>query len=217
MTAPRPAPVRPRYGRIGAASAALGVTLVAALGGLGMLPSAAETPERVAVSLTADHLGRTPTSAESDRRTPTPAGGSEARAGAAEAALPAGSGHGRRVVFSESRQRVWLVDRGDEVLRTYPVSGSRADNLDPGTYEVWSRSEDALGIDGSTMRWFVRFAHGEKAAIGFHDIPLLDGEREQTVAQLGTPQSHGCVRQRTPDAKALWDFAPLGTTVVVVN
>jgi lipoprotein-anchoring transpeptidase ErfK/SrfK len=38
----------------------------------------------------------------------------------------------------------------------------------------------------------------------------------QTPAQLGTPLSHGCIRQRTADAKALWHFAPLGTTVVVV-
>ena len=38
----------------------------------------------------------------------------------------------------------------------------------------------------------------------------------QTVGQLGTPLSHGCIRQRTADAKALWRFAPVGTTVVVV-
>ena len=39
----------------------------------------------------------------------------------------------------------------------------------------------------------------------------------QRVAELGTPQSHGCVRQRRVDAKALWDFAPVGTRVVVVG
>ena len=33
---------------------------------------------------------------------------------------------------------------------------------------------------------------------------------------LGTPQSHGCIRQWRPDAKALWRFAPVGTEVVVV-
>jgi lipoprotein-anchoring transpeptidase ErfK/SrfK len=38
----------------------------------------------------------------------------------------------------------------------------------------------------------------------------------QTKAQLGTPQSHGCIRQKESDAKALWAFAPIGTTVVVV-
>ncbi|GAA0981370.1 hypothetical protein GCM10009562_30120 [Nocardioides aquaticus] len=132
-----------------------------------------------------------------------------------DTALPARSGEGRRVVYSESRQRVWLVGtRGPQ--RTYPVSGSVYDNLDPGTYEVYSRSEQAWGIDDSgTMKWFVRFTQGENAAIGFHDIPVDDGRRVQGVDELGTPLSHGCIRQRTPDAKALWDFAPLGTTVVV--
>jgi lipoprotein-anchoring transpeptidase ErfK/SrfK len=131
-----------------------------------------------------------------------------------DTALPASSGTGRRVVFSESRQRVWLVS-GDEVERTYPVSGSIYDNLDPGTYRVYSRSERATGVDGSELRYMVRFAHGDHAAIGFHWIPRLHGERMQTRAQLGTARSHGCIRQATPDAQALWRFAPVGTTVVV--
>jgi lipoprotein-anchoring transpeptidase ErfK/SrfK len=66
------------------------------------------------------------------------------------------------------------------------------------------------------MRWFVRFAQGDTgAAIGFHDIPVDDGAKVQSVAELGTPTSHGCIRQRTRDALAMWEFAPIGTTVVV--
>ena len=38
----------------------------------------------------------------------------------------------------------------------------------------------------------------------------------QTLDQLGTPQSHGCIRQERDDAIALWDFTEVGTTVVVV-
>ena len=103
------------------------------------------------------------------------------------------------------------------MARTYLVSGSAYDNLDPGTYSVFSRSEQAWGVDDSgTMRWFVRFAEGPNAAIGFHSIPLLDGPPVQTIAQLGIPLSHGCIRQKTVDARALWEFAPIGTTVVVV-
>jgi hypothetical protein len=136
-------------------------------------------------------------------------------------ALPPGSGTGRRIVFDISAQRVWLVAvtrSGEErVRRTYLASGSVSDNLQPGTYAVFSRSRHAWGIDDSgTMEYFVRFAHGENAAIGFHDIPVKDGRRVQTRAELGTPQSHGCIRQWRPDAKALWHFAPVGTTVVVV-
>jgi hypothetical protein len=131
--------------------------------------------------------------------------------------LPADSGTGRRIVFSMGDQRVWLVGDDDDVERTYLVSGSLTDNLHPGTYSVYSKSEDAVGIDDSgTMKYMVRFAHGPNAAIGFHDIPVLDGAKVQTVDQLGTPQSHGCIRQQRADAKALWDFAPVGTTVVVV-
>ena len=132
-------------------------------------------------------------------------------------AVPADSGSGRRVVFDMSDQHVWLVRDNGSAARSYPVSGSVYDNLDPGTYEVYSRSEQAYAFDGSgSMRYMVRFTQGDNAAIGFHDIPVDDaGDKVQTQAELGTPQSHGCIRQWPDDAKALWRFAPLGTTVVV--
>jgi len=132
--------------------------------------------------------------------------------------LPARSGHGKRVVFDISDQRVWLVDADGEVVRTYLVSGGRHDNLDPGHYQVFSRSKDAVSYNHrETMRFMVRFASGQRAAIGFHDIPLdLKGHQVQTRDELGTPLSAGCIRQWKPDAKALWKFAPVGTPVVVL-
>ncbi|HWU21406.1 MAG TPA: L,D-transpeptidase, partial [Nocardioides sp.] len=140
-----------------------------------------------------------------------------ARKTVSSTALPAASGHGRRIVFSQSQQRVWLVGPDGGVIRTYLVSGSVTNNLHPGTYQVYSRSRWAVGVDDSgTMQYFVRFTHGPTgAAIGFHSIPQKSGEPLQTVAQLGTPRSHGCIRQATADAIALWHFAPDGTTVVV--
>ncbi|MCX6400154.1 MAG: L,D-transpeptidase, partial [Propionibacteriales bacterium] len=57
---------------------------------------------------------------------------------------------------------------------------------------------------------------GENAPIGFHSIPTKSGKALQTEKQLGTPQSHGCIRQRMVDAERLWNFAPVGTEVVVV-
>ena len=131
--------------------------------------------------------------------------------------LPPKSGTGRRVVFSEGRQHVWMIDDDGEVVRHYPVSGSIYDNLRLGTYAVFSRSRHAIGIDDSgTMEYFVRFTQGTRgAAIGFHSIPIDDGAPVQTLKQLGTPLSHGCIRQKRSDAIALWEFAPIGTTVVV--
>ncbi|WP_107772207.1 L,D-transpeptidase [Nocardioides sediminis] len=216
---------RARWGRVVLVLASATVTTVAVLGGAGVLPVerdgavAAERPTaRLATRATptaATPAADAPTTAPSPDA-PTPG---TAAPGADPTALPAGSGSGsgRRVVFSESAQRVWLVTATGTVRRTHLVSGSLTDNLRPGTYEVWSRSRWAVGIDDSgVMEYFVRFAHGKRAAIGFHSIPTKDGEPLQTRAQLGTPQSHGCIRQALPDAVATWRFATTGTTVVVV-
>jgi hypothetical protein len=214
--------VRPRYGRIAVAATSTSVTALAVLGGVGVLPSAAEGPERrPAIQTVAETRG-----AGGIAEAPADLGGSQTLQGtptasdaaAGEPGLPDQSGQGRRVIFSEGQQRVWLVGADDEVRHTYLVSGSLYDNLDLGTYEVYSRSEQAWGIDDTgSMKYFVRFAQGDNAAIGFHDIPVDDGERVQTAAELGTPLSHGCIRQRRADAKRLWDFAPLGTKVVVTT
>ena len=132
-------------------------------------------------------------------------------------ALPANSGTGKRVVFDVSAQRVWLVDADDTVERTYLVSGSKFHNLDLGTYHVASRSRWATAYNSNeTMSYMVRFATGRTSPIGFHSIPVHpDGTLAEARSSLGTPQSDGCIRQWITDARALWEFAPDGTTVVV--
>jgi hypothetical protein len=201
------------------------VTMVALLGAIGVLPSgspaAADTArpgDQVALTtLTIPDATRSPveTPGVTPTRAPTGAPSDEATT---STTLPSDSGTGKRVVFDISDQRVWLVDEDDEVRSSYLVSGSLTDNLDPGTYAVYSRSRYAVGIDDSgVMEYFTRFTRGANAAIGFHSIPTKDGRPLQTAKQLGTPQSHGCIRQARPDAQRLWAFAPVGTKVVVTD
>lgn len=238
-----PAGGQPRYGRIALVCAAGLVTTVALLGGLGLIdpeaparaddtvasvagarpsPSTAPSPsasERPGEDDGQDGTADTDSGGTSDpgRSGPGRSDGQDREAAQQDRTLPPTSGQGRRVVFSEGRQRVWLVGADDRVRRTYLVSGSIYDNLEPGRYAVWSRSENAVGVgDSGTMRFFVRFARGDTgAAIGFHDIPIDDGKPVQTIDQLGTPLSHGCIRQRRADAIRMWRFAPIGTRVVV--
>jgi lipoprotein-anchoring transpeptidase ErfK/SrfK len=235
MSKHRAVEVRPRYGRMGAAFASLGVTLVAVMGGFGVLPvsssqaNASDQPPvsqqtpALAVS-SADDVGATGDQTTKPRKNRKGAGvgksadATETTSGPRQdKTLPAGSGEGKRVVFSEGRQRVWLVNEDGSIARTYLVSGSIYDNLEPGAFNVYSRSEDAWGVDDSgSMKYFVRFTQGDTgAAIGFHDIPVKNGLPAQSESQLGTPMSHGCIRQRRSDAVALWEFAPLGTSVIV--
>jgi len=137
-------------------------------------------------------------------------------------ALPANSGTGRRIVYSKPRQRVWTVEDDGTVSNTHLVSGRLTfDQPTPGTYHVFSRSLYTCNIKNPAVCWryMVRFAIGgdEGDNIGFHEIPKKNGVPLQSVSQLGTPLSHGCVRQSTPDAIYIWDWAPIGTKVVVLG
>lgn len=137
---------------------------------------------------------------------------------AGAAPLPGDSGHGRRIVYSVGQQRVWWVEADGRVAHTYLVSG-RAGTPRTGTYQVYSKSRYTTSIDGSSrMEFMVRFTWGHSAAIGFHSIPVNSrGVPLQSEAQLGTYQSAGCIRQRYSDAQGLYNWAPVGTTVVVVK
>jgi hypothetical protein len=132
--------------------------------------------------------------------------------------LPEAVGSGRRIVYANAAQRVWIVDEDGTVVDTYLVSG-REGVPAPGIYEVFSKSETAFaGHDNITMRFMVRFTRASSGtAIGFHSIPNnANGEPMQTEEQLGEFHSAGCVRQSIGHAAALFEWASIGTPVHVL-
>lgn len=131
--------------------------------------------------------------------------------------IPANSGSGRRIIYTNSGQRIWMINADETIHDSYLVSGRRNVPLS-GTYSVYSKSPKAwAGHDGITMEHMVRFAYGRRLSIGFHSIPRYsDGTPMQTEDQLGTFRSGGCVRQRDDLALALYEWAPIGTTVIVL-
>jgi hypothetical protein len=133
--------------------------------------------------------------------------------------LPENSGSGYRVVYERISQRVWAVDEDNNVIRSWLVSGSQYNNEYPGTYEVYSRSEQSTAWNGrAILPYMIRWRKTDIGAIGFHGIPrhVEDGSAYQTEDELGTRLSGGCQRQADPDARFLWAFADVGTTVVVL-
>jgi peptidoglycan hydrolase-like protein with peptidoglycan-binding domain len=133
-------------------------------------------------------------------------------------ALPDNSGSGRRIVYSRALQRIWAVDANGVVVKTHRVSGRLFEPY-AGTYRVYSRSLYTNSITDPSIRWryMVRFAYGPGGGrIGFHEIPNRNGRPLQTKEQLGLPLSGGCVRQSTADALWVWNWAYIGTVVVVL-
>lgn len=125
-------------------------------------------------------------------------------------------GSGRRIVLTDSGQRVWLIDGTGELHKTHQVSGRRG-IPGVGRFNVYSMSRYAWApYDGITMEFMVRFARGEWP-YGFHSIPIWPDEAPlQTPAQLGTHRSGGCIRQLWDDAEAVFDWAEVGDRVIII-
>jgi hypothetical protein len=180
---------------------------------------------------TATELGIWPGAEAFIVRTPPPPPGatdlwglplsSVASAGDDAPPLPAdaGQGTGKRVVYERASQRVWAIDDEERVVRSYLVSGSQYRNEVPGTHQVYSKSEMATGWNlTADLPYMVRYYETERGHIGFHAIPYWkdSGEHLQTEAELGQKLSGGCQRQALRDAQFMFQFANVGTTVIVL-
>ena len=134
------------------------------------------------------------------------------------APVPIKSGTGRRIVYANRQQRVWVINADNEVIRTFPVSGMLG-QPDNGTFSVFSKSPTSYSPEfaGVTFRFMTRFAIGRNGGnIGFHEIPIRNSKPMQTVDELGAFKGSGCLRSSTQDARFIYQWATLGTKVVVV-
>lgn len=124
-------------------------------------------------------------------------------------ALPVESGTGLRVVYALNERRVWLVNAGNKVSKTFSIMPS---TVDPplGSYSVTSRSGQVAGSDGVEIEHVVRFASVGDISIGFS--AAVDG----SLATPDPSKKTGGVRMKRADGDAMWRFATIGTKVVVV-
>jgi len=133
--------------------------------------------------------------------------------------LPPDSGSGRRLVYERAGQRIWAVGEDNVVIRSWLVSGSKYNNETPGSHAVYSRSDVSTAWNGKAFLYkMVRWLKTDIGAIGFHALPIhrADNTPYQTDAELGTRLSGGCQRQANLDADFTWDFAQIGTPVIVI-
>ena len=134
------------------------------------------------------------------------------------APVPIKSGTGRRIVYANRQQRVWVINADNEVIRTFPVSGMLGQPGN-GTFSVFSKSPSSYSPEfaGVTFRFMTRFAIGRNGGnIGFHEIPIRNSKPMQTVDELGAFKGSGCLRSSTQDALFIYQWATLGTKVVVI-
>ncbi|HEV2639297.1 MAG TPA: hypothetical protein VGX23_29440 [Actinocrinis sp.] len=145
---------------------------------------------------------------------PAPSGSAMPTATVDPLAVPAGSGSGKRIVYSVSGKRVWLIGSdGSTVQRTFAVVPGTVP-VPSGSYHVSGRDSGETGSDGTSVQYVVFFDNpttvNSSTSFAFDAVADITGLPP-------VPSGHtGAVRPAQADAVAIWYFAPIGTSVVVV-
>ncbi|MBI5467409.1 MAG: L,D-transpeptidase family protein [Candidatus Kerfeldbacteria bacterium] len=131
---------------------------------------------------------------------------------------PTAAGNGKKIVISLSRQQLWMYEKGKVVSVRKISSGKWSMPTPTGTFQTRNKIPVAYSkAFGLYMESWMAITPDGK--IGLHSLPywkLHNGGRlYEGASHLGTPVSHGCVRESVADAKSLFDWAPVGTPVIV--
>lgn len=125
---------------------------------------------------------------------------------------------GRRMVFSQSAQQLWVYDESENLLLSTMGSGRRQalylEKSPLGTFTVMYKKPRAC--PNLICRSFVGFHQAYAGVVGFHNIPIKRGHRTHTVAELGQPRSAGCIHLTDAAIKWLYSWAKVGDTVIMI-
>jgi len=130
------------------------------------------------------------------------------------------AGAGKLIVISLSRQVLTAYQDGTAVLSTYITTGRPALPTPPGVYHIFRRYSPYLMVSPwgygspfwyppSWTNWAMEFAGG---GYFIHDAPWRSWYGPGSNTYNGT---HGCVNVPYSQMSFLWNWTPMGTTVVV--
>lgn len=155
-------------------------------------------------------FGSDPTAADSDGD--SYADGEEVRNGY-DPAAPTPARLKKRIEISLSHQELTYY-LGPKPINRGPVSTGRPGKPTPvGRFAINRKIPRAWsGSAKLWMPWWMSFIGN---TYGIHELPEWPGGRKEGAESLGTPASGGCVRLGVGPAKELYDWAEVGTPVII--
>lgn len=129
-------------------------------------------------------------------------------------AAPPAPGGGRAVVVSLSQQALWAYEDGQVVRSTYVSTGTEKFRTPPGSFTVINKVpvQDMAGVIG-----------GESYNVPNVPDVLYFTDRGHAIhgtywhENFGAPMSHGCVNLPMDVADWMYEWAPMGMPVVIVE
>lgn len=115
--------------------------------------------------------------------------------------------------------KLTTVYQDNQPIKVFEVCTGRPSHpTAPGRYEVQTKMEEAYGStwDLWMPKWLGIYDAGGTEN-GFHALPILSSGQTLWRGSLGTGCSYGCIVLDTPDAEWLYDWADLGTAVIITR
>lgn len=131
-----------------------------------------------------------------------------------------GAGKGKRIIVDLSEQKLKLIENGRVISVRTISTGKWLTPTPTGEYKTRNKIVTAYSKPyGLYMEYWMAFT--ADGSYGLHSLPYWKlgngGRLYEGANHLGTPVSHGCIRQSLADAKSLYDWAPVGTPVTITK
>ncbi len=122
----------------------------------------------------------------------------------------------KKFVVDISAQKCWRY-QGDKLLNTWRCSTGRNNSTKTGHFRVQSKLRKAYGSTWNIwMPYWLGIYWSGPVENGIHGLPWNAKTGARTWAGLvGTPITYGCVMLNDKAAKTLWEWADIGTTVII--
>jgi lipoprotein-anchoring transpeptidase ErfK/SrfK len=131
------------------------------------------------------------------------------------------------IIVSISQRHMWACSGSTQVYDSAVVTGMEnlpADLTPTGTYTIYAKQTNLyLNGSDSTGSWhdyvyyWMPFLSNQYGVYGFHDATWRPSNAFGNISPDSSNASHGCVEMPLATAKWLFNWAPIGTTVSIVN
>ncbi len=121
----------------------------------------------------------------------------------------------KKILVDISEQRMYVYE-GDTLIWTFVASTGMGNSTRVGTFRVQSKIPNAYGATWNIwMPYWLGIYWSGHLENGIHALPILPNGATLWAGYLGTPISYGCVVLSTQDAQTLYNWAEIGTPVII--
>lgn len=131
----------------------------------------------------------------------------------------------KTIIVSIEKRHLWACENAKAAYDSPVVTGdmNNAENLTPtGSYKIYAkqtdrtlRGSDTLGTWDVHVNYWLPFLHNQYGTYGFHDATWRNNDEFGNVDPYSSAASHGCVELPLSASKWLYDWAAIGTNVIV--